>query len=333
MRELFLVSSESTESSLVFRNSAEPSESAEQFFLAVDENLRAVLLGRAPSIPEAPTQKPEPEPEAAQDNEPEPTPESEPAPETRAVITPPTQPRPPRVDPDPRISAPLTMRPREIQDRVRAGATTSELAEEMGVTEARVEPYAHPVLLERARVAEVAKQAHPVRDDGPARLTLWEVLATAFAARGNDLAQATWDAYRDGSGQWVIRVSWQVGHTENTAEWTFQNHTTSSPTAVARNSVAADLTDPDFVQPVRSLSSVGGSGIRYVEDFEDHHEDPDEVPEVPPAADEVHAVEPSEELREPEPEQAPAKRRRKAVTPHWEDVLLGVRTNTKRPKN
>ena len=28
----------------------------------------------------------------------------------------------------------------------------------------------------------------------------------------------------------------------------------------------------------------------------------------------------------------PQKRRRKSVTPHWEDVLLGVRTNTKRPK-
>ncbi|HZK32374.1 MAG TPA: DUF3071 domain-containing protein, partial [Corynebacterium sp.] len=29
---------------------------------------------------------------------------------------------------------------------------------------------------------------------------------------------------------------------------------------------------------------------------------------------------------------APTKRRRKAVTPHWEDVLLGVRANTKRPR-
>lgn len=331
MRELFLVSSESTESSLVFRNSAEPSESAEQFFLAVDENLRAILLGRTPPIPETPA--PEPELESIPEPDPEPEPEPESAPETKAPITPPVHPRPPRNDPDPRISAPLTMRPREIQDRVRAGATIAELAEEMGVTEARVEPYAHPVLLERARVAEVAKQAHPVRDDGPARLTLWEVLATAFAARGNDLAQASWDAYRDSSSQWVIRVFWQVGHTENLAEWTFQNHTTSSPTAVARNSVAADLTDPDFVQPVRSLSSVGGSGIRYVEDFEDTHQDLDREPEAPLAEDEVPAVAPTEELRDPEPEQAPAKRRRKAVTPHWEDVLLGVRTNTKRPKN
>lgn len=308
MRELFLVSSESTDSSLVFRNTAEPSESAEQFFLAVDENLRAVLLGQAPPNPEPVVTVEEVSPEPAAEVE------------ERAPVLPPTTPRPARIETDPRISAPMTMRPREIQDRIRAGATTAELAAEMGVTEARVEPFAHPVLLERAQVAETAKRAHPVRDDGPARLTLWEVLATAFTARGNDLSQATWDAYRDTSNQWVIRVSWQTGHTPNVAEWTFQNHATSSPTAVAHNAVAAELTDPDFVQPVRSLSSVGGSGIRYVEEFEDEREEPEELPE-------------EDEIREPEPEQAPVKRRRKAVTPHWEDVLLGVRTNTKRPKN
>ncbi|QGU06696.1 hypothetical protein COCCU_03735 [Corynebacterium occultum] len=305
MRELFLVSSESTDSSLVFRSTADPSEAAEQFFLAVDENLRAVLLGQAP-----------PNPEPGED------PALAPEPEVRTPVIPPTEPRPARVETDPRISAPMTMRPREIQDRVRAGATAAELAEEMGVTEARVEPFAYAVLLERAQVAETAKRAHPVRDDGPARLTLWEVLATAFTARGNDLSQATWDAYRDASGQWVIQVSWQAGHTQNVAEWTFQNHATSSPTAVARNAVAAELTDPDFVQPVRSLSSVGGSGIRYVEEFGDE-EEPEESVTAPE----------EDELREPEPEQAPVKRRRKAVTPHWEDVLLGVRTNTKRPKN
>ena len=37
-------------------------------------------------------------------------------------------------------------------------------------------------------------------------------------------------------------------------------------------------------------------------------------------------------LRHPDEDEQPKKRRRKAVTPHWEDVLLGVRTNTKRPK-
>lgn len=315
MRELFLVSSESTESSLVFRTTAEPDEAAEQFFFAVDDTLRQALLGRGTATPE--------EPAAA-----EPAPKRAPAP--------PREPKP-LPDPDPRLSAPMNLRPREIQDRIRAGASITQLAEEMGVTEARVDPFAHPVLLERARVAELAKQAHPVRDDGPAKLTLVEVLATAFAARGAELSTAVWDAYRDSSGQWVIRVSWQAGHSDNVAEWTFQNHTTSTPTAVARNGVAADLTDPDFVEPVRSLTSVGSPGGRYYEDLGEPESEPEPaVPENP--REEISAVpdEPetdAEKLEEPEPEQAPQKRRRKAVTPHWEDVLLGVRTNTKRPRN
>lgn len=324
MRELFLVSSESTESSLVFRTTAEPDESAEQFFLAVDDNLRAVLLGRRPATPEPA----EPREELP----------AEPAKRPVPAPAPPREPRP-LPDPDPRLSTPMNLRPREIQDRIRGGTSLADLAEEMGVTEARVEPFAHPVLLERARVAELAKQAHPVRDDGPAKLTLAEVLATAFAARGTDLTTAVWDAYRDSSGQWVIRVSWRAGHSDNVAEWTFQNHTTSSPTAVARNGVAADLTDPDFIEPVRSLTSIGSDGGRYYEELAEPAEQPDSrQPDPVRDRDDLQPVpveqeSEEDELRDPEPEQAPQKRRRKAVTPHWEDVLLGVRTNTKRPRN
>lgn len=308
--------------------------------------------------------------------------------------------------PDPRRTAPLSMRPREIQDRIRGGASAAELAEEMGVTESRVEPFAHPVLLERQRMAELAKKTHPVREDGPARLTLWEVLATAFAARSNSLADATWDSYRDTAGQWVIRVRWSAGHSENTAEWTFHNHHTSSPTAIPRNALAADLTDPEFAQPaVRTLSAVGRDRLENFGREEHSPEqaqyspaDPGAAASEPSAADsaalgaagpahknglralhhdvatpsapvadggaqqgtqdaeqnqsaggsqaaaqELHggatygASEGAKDdfLQHPDPdkEQRPSKRRRRAVTPHWEDVLLGVRTNTKRPRN
>ena len=41
-------------------------------------------------------------------------------------------------EPDPLYATPLSMRPNEIQARLRAGATATELAEEMGVTRERV---------------------------------------------------------------------------------------------------------------------------------------------------------------------------------------------------
>ena len=52
--------------------------------------------------------------------------------------------------------------PKEIQAKVRAGASVEQIAAAAGVDVSRVERFAHPVLLERARAAELATAAHPV---------------------------------------------------------------------------------------------------------------------------------------------------------------------------
>ncbi|MCK2201413.1 septation protein SepH [Corynebacterium callunae] len=296
MREIFLVREDSTESSLVFRSSDE--DGAEEFFIAVTEDLRQVLAGHK--------EIPAPEPEV---------------PVVLEAVSPKPAPREEK-ELDPRISAPLTMSPREIQIRVRAGASIAELAEENGVTEARIEPYAHPVLLERARIAELAKQSHPIRENGPAKLTLWEVLATAFATRGHDLTSAVWDSYKDATNQWIVRVDWKAGLSDNHAEWTLNLHNTSNPTADPRTPVAADLIDPEFIQPVRTLTS-----ISHNDDVEDSSFDDEDI-DFNDSEEHLESTEHDED-RDVE---APRNRRRKAVTPHWEDVLLGVRANTKRPK-
>lgn len=282
-------------------------ESTEKFFVLVDDDGVRYQLSRAQFEPQA---APEPEPGADTDPAPEPTREPEPLPA-----------------PDPLYATPLSMRPNEIQSRIRAGASTEELAEEMGVAASRVEPYAHPVLLERAQVAEAAKMSHPLREDGPAKLTLFEILASAFAARGHSLHDATWDATREAGDAWVVHVRWSAGLSENEALWSFKRQMGSAPTTEARNAVAADLTDPDFVQPVRSLTAV-----------EDPHRDADDAADLGDTAEiaglaAAAEVTEGDFLRHPDEDGAPAKRRRKAVTPHWEDVLLGVRTNPKKPRN
>lgn len=240
-------------------------------------------------------------------------------------------------EPDPLYATPLSMRPNEIQASLRAGATATQLAEEMGVAESRLDVYAHPVLLERAQVAEAAKQSHPVREDGPAKQTLFEILATAFAARGHSISDAEWDATRKQGDSWVVHVTWKAGLTENEALWTFKRSMGSAAQTEARNAMAADLTDPDFAQPVRSLSAVRADRADVSD--EDVADDAPEAgvtelpvegkPEVVDTRDDVLE---GDFLRHPDEDEQPKKRRRKAVTPHWEDVLLGVRTNTKRPK-
>ncbi len=297
-------------------------ESTETFFVLRDDNGMRYQLARAELEPlriddRSATSSPEPAPvpETAEEVEPaEPQPASapEPAPVERTLP-----------EPDPLYATPLSMRPNEIQARLRAGATAAELADEMGVAQSRLDVYAHPVLLERAQVAEAAKQSHPAREDGLAKQTLFEILATAFAARGHSISDAEWDATREQGDSWVVRVTWKAGLTENEALWTFKRAMGSGAQTEARNAMAADLTDPDFAQPVRSLSAVRTERDDAV------GVDGAGQPEVVDRQDDVAE---GDFLRHPDEDEQPQQRRRKAVTPHWEDVLLGVRTNTKRPK-
>ncbi|APT84300.1 septation protein SepH [Corynebacterium aquilae] len=255
------------------------------------------------------------------------------------------QPRREAQTPDPGLSNPLTLRPREIQERIRSGKTIDEVAEEADVARSRIEPFAHPVLLERARIADMAKRAHPVRDDGPSPLTLFEVIATAFAARDLDLTSAHWDAYRDASHQWVVVLTWKAGLSTNTAEWSYHGRGQSPETAVARNALAADLIDPDFARPVRTISRAGRGNLGVVnddltapttgEEETSTERTRDDLPVIGEdtttlTGDDDSLLEGESLLKHPEPTKKAPKR--KAVTPHWEDVLLGVRANTKRPR-
>ena len=316
MRELYILEEESTETFFVLRD-----DNGMRYQLARTQLEPSLSDDRsaAPETASEPSAEPSAEP-AAEPVAPEPAP----APVERTLP-----------EPDPLYATPLSMRPNEIQARLRAGASAAELAAEMGVAESRLDVYAHPVLLERAQVAEAAKQSHPVREDGPAKQTLFEILATAFAARGHSVSDAEWDATREQGDSWVVHLTWKAGLTENEALWTFTRTMGSGAQTEARNAMAADLTDPNFAQPVRSLSAVradvaDGADLADVAETDEAEEATGHSqPEVVDTQDDV--VE-GDFLRHPSEDGQPKQRRRKAVTPHWEDVLLGVRTNTKRPK-
>ncbi|OFO21336.1 DNA-binding protein [Corynebacterium sp. HMSC056F09] len=390
MREIFLAPSDSTDTSLVLR-----AEDGEEFFLEVTDELRELLAPADSAEPASENEGAEQDAENTDEEASDSSPASAQQDHSTGLRTvmPASggSPSSPQSQPAPQAQE-IRLRPNEIQARIRAGASAAEIAEELNVPESRIEPFAHPVLLERARIADVAKQAHPIREDGPAKLTLWEILATAFAARGHSLSEATWDAYRHQGEPWILRITWKTGLSANEAEWTFKQTMSSPATVEARNSVAADLTDPDFVQPVRSLTSVG-RGERYDEAIDGReyaegrevneaaragtpgvtelssytggddaanesdagaYAEPSVLPsphggehpaesaadagtdssneEATQQTDEKDTGVDEDFLQNPDPEPKPTKRRRKAVTPHWEDVLLGVRSSTKRPR-
>lgn len=196
------------------------------------------------------------------------------------------------------------LRPKEIQARIRAGASVEQVAESAGVDVSRVERFAHPVLLERSRAAELATAAHPVLADGPAVLTLLETITTALIARGLNPDSTNWDAWRNEDGRWTVQLSWRAGMSDNTAHFRFTPGAHGG-TVTAFDDAACDLIDPDFARPLRPVAPVKQLAI--------------EEPAPPVQVDE--APEP------PKPARTPRARKGKPPVPAWEDVLLGVRSS------
>ena len=221
------------------------------------------------------------------------------------------------------------LRPKDIQSRIRAGASVEEVAASSGMDVSKVERFAHPVLLERQRAAELATAAHPVLAEGPTVETLLETITAALGARGLSAKDTTWDAWRTEDGRWTVRMAWQIGLSENVAHFRFTPGAHGG-TVTAIDEEASALIDPEFERPLRPVAPVAQLEFDVPSQLE-----------VAPAA-EPAAVPPAlaGPAAQPAPKPGPSpvtpaagtgkRSARKPVIPAWEDVLLGVRTSGER---
>ncbi|GAB2466217.1 septation protein SepH [Xylanimonas ulmi] len=111
------------------------------------------------------------------------------------------------------------LRPRELQARLRAGATAEELAAESGLPVEHVRRYEWPVLTEREHVIGMVR-GHQVVGVA-ATSELGEIADSRLAARGVRAADAVWSARREGAAPWVVEVRFAAGDRERSARWTF----------------------------------------------------------------------------------------------------------------
>ncbi|MDT5258436.1 MAG: hypothetical protein QOD10_3516 [Mycobacterium sp.] len=213
----------------------------------------------------------------------------------------PLPPEQPRLD----IEVTNLLSPREIQAKIRAGASVEQVAAASGSDFARIRRFAHPVLLERARAAELATAAHPKLADGPGVLTLLETVSAALVARGLEPDRLSWDAWRNEDSRWTVQLAWKVGRSDNIAHFCFSPGAHGG-TVTAIDDPASELIDPDFERPLRPIAKVA-----HLE-FEAGG---------PPAS----GGEAQPAVTTP-PERPVHTRRGKPVIPAWEDVLLGVRS-------
>ncbi len=254
------------------------------------------------------------------------------------------------------------LRPKEIQSRIRAGASVEQVAALAGEDIDRIRRFANPVLLERSRAAELATAAHPVLSDGPSVLTLLETITTALISRGLDPNATNWDAWRNEDGRWTVQLAWKAGKSDLQAHFRFTPGSHGG-TVVAFDDSAAELIDPSFARPLRPVAAVAQLDFEVAPVAVHAPVHPSQTPVhpsqvvLPPqapapvaAAPPVASPAPAPPAPAPAPQSAPAaagtegeiddepaptapkRRARKAKpsVPAWEDVLLGVRSGTQR---
>ena len=174
----------------------------------------------------------------------------------------------------PRTERPaVPMSPRDIQARIRAGATAADVAELSGMPLAKVERYEGPVLAEREYVAQQARKVEvaapsPGHDayrsafgDNPA--TLDDMVAHRLSAHGIDPATVEWDSWRRQDGTWTVSANFEAksGGTTGIGEeppalWTFSPGRKSLQNTNRWAQQLSELEPLDGPVPARRLTAV-----------------------------------------------------------------------------
>jgi hypothetical protein len=123
-------------------------------------------------------------------------------------------------DAEPRESE---LSPKEIQARLRAGDTVEDVAKAAGVALTRVQRYAGPVISERDRVVEQAREAKLHRGRGIEAMTALGTLVDQRlpATTGFRWDSAVWDARRREDGNWIVTLTYHARGSRS-AQWLWQ---------------------------------------------------------------------------------------------------------------
>jgi len=252
------------------------------------------------------------------------------------------------------VESPL--RPKEIQDRIRAGETADEIADAAGVPIERVRRFEGPVLAEREYRAQEAQRA-TVRspgDPGPGPL-LGDIVAERLVELGVAADDARWDSRKRADGNWQVQVAFMAGGRPQVAEWVFdprRRHIAPDDDQAARLCLPVDELPPAATSPFAArepatatvtpiASRLGGGAAHHPEQ---------RAATAPP----VPAPVPSQGNRDAEAERRPAERdtaaaadgrrepaserpvrkaaggrSRRASVPSWDEIMFG---NSRQPE-
>ena len=111
-----------------------------------------------------------------------------------------------------------SLRPRDIQMRIRAGESPEAVAHAAGTSVEKIMAFAAPVMAERAHVADRAQLASVRRraSESGAR-TLGEAVSAHLRAHNVDPGSVEWDAWRREDGRWTLTGLYDVAGRVGTA--------------------------------------------------------------------------------------------------------------------
>ncbi|KRF17316.1 hypothetical protein ASG90_08460 [Nocardioides sp. Soil797] len=115
-----------------------------------------------------------------------------------------------------------TLRPRDIQTRIRAGESPESVAQAAQTTVEKILPFANPVLAERAHVAQRSQRASVRRKSGdPGARTLGEAVAAQLNPLGLSAEVVEWDSWRREDGRWTLTGDYTAGKRKGSAKFTY----------------------------------------------------------------------------------------------------------------
>jgi hypothetical protein len=233
------------------------------------------------------------------------------------------------------VESPL--RPKEIQDRIRAGETAEEIADTAGVPIERVRRFEGPVLAERAYRAQEAQRAtlRQPGDSGPGR-SLGDVVTERLRMFGVDPADAEWDSRKRSDGGWQVRLAFSSGSRPHVAEWVFDPH--RKHVAPADDTAARlCLPEADLPEAASRLRASARATVTPIGSRLGSPAQPEQDPGQPagavriPAPAHQHAAEAKADTGQatPVPRERPARkaaggRSRRASVPSWDEIMFGT---------
>ena len=167
------------------------------------------------------------------------------------------------------VESPL--RPKEIQDRIRAGETAEEIADAAGLPVDRIRRFEGPVLAEREFRAKEAQRATVRSQAGPGP-RLGEIVNKRLSEAGANPDEVDWDSRKRQDGNWQVQLAYTVAGRMYVAEWVYDSrskHVIPADDEAMRLCLSEDEW-PEPRQPARQAATATVTPIGSRSDRVDH---------------------------------------------------------------